>query len=80
MNVLRQFRHNLIDKNMVLKWVYSAVFRMGKREQPRLCLQGKNKHRRSERNRHFPANSQIILYSRVGHSQTDESTGLVLSP
>ena len=42
---------------------------MGKCKQPCLCLQGKNKRRRSDRNRHIPANSHMILYGRVGRSQ-----------
>ena len=41
---------------------------MDKHNQPRLCLQGKNIRRRSDRNHHIPANSQMILYNRVGQS------------
>ena len=46
---------------------------MDKCKQLRLCLQGKNKHHRSDRNHHIPANSQMILYNRVGRSLTCQS-------
>ena len=46
---------------------------MDKCKQPRLCLQGKNKRRRSDRNHHIPANSQMILYTDVGRSLTYQS-------
>ena len=42
-------------------------------KQPCLCLQGKNKRRRSDKNHHIPANSQMILYNRVGRSLTYQS-------
>ena len=70
---------------MVLRWVYGTVFTTytshtfdlhtstDKYKQPRLCLQGKNKRRRSDRNHHIPANSQMILYNRVGRSLTYQS-------
>ena len=70
---------------MVLRLVYGTVFTtctshtfdlhtsMDKYKQPCLCLQGKNKRRRSDRNRHIPANSQMILYNRVGQSLTYQS-------
>ena len=46
---------------------------MDKCKQPRLCLQGKNKRRRSDRNHHIPGKCQMILYNRVGRSPTYQS-------
>ena len=76
---------------MVVRWVYGTAFTtytshtfdlhtsMDKYKQPRLCLQGKNKRRRSDRNHHIPANSQMILYNRVGRSLTYQSLMLHFS-
>ena len=82
--VLRQLRLVLLAENLALKWVYSALFTtilltpstfmsLGNCKPPRLCLQRKNEHRRSDRSRHSPANSQIMLYSHVARTQTYQS-------
>ena len=73
---------------MLLRRVYGAVFTiytshtfelnmsLDKCKQSCLCLQRENKRRRSDKNHHIPANSQMILYNRVGRNLTHQGLKL----